>query len=171
MVDSEKILPQEHLDAMPAGGSRAQFMPAEAPAEAPFNVSATTMEELRARAAASPPPMPTPAPADTPPTGTPEMDSPLDTVAQLSGRLARLESAMQQTGQMQQQFQALVDQMQAVKGMVESLSNSLQNTVGFGAHQSILCRSCQSQGHVATRLHCTACGEENWWGWWPPQEH
>ncbi len=170
MADSEKILAPEQVDAMLAGGSRAQFVPAEAPEEVPISVSATTMEEIRARAADSPPPAPDPAPADTPPTGMSETDSPQATIAQLSERLARLESAMQQAGHKQQQFQALVDQLQAVNGMVESLTNSLQNTVGFGAHQSFVCSSCQSQGNVAAKLNCTACGEESWWGWWPPQQ-
>ncbi len=50
------------------------------------------------------------------------------------------------------------------------ISGSLQGTVGYGAHESFICSSCQSRGNVAAKLNCTACGEDNWWGWWPPQQ-
>ena len=172
MAENEQVLSQEQVDAMLADTSRAKFAPAEAPAESPVSVSATTMEEIRAREPASTsPPSTIPAPPPTQPVAVPSSDPMQDTVNQLSERLYQLEAAMQQTGQMQQQFQALVDQLQAINGRVESLMNGLQGTVGFGAHQSFVCSGCQSQGNVAARLNCTACGEENWWGWWPPQQH
>jgi hypothetical protein len=171
MADSQRVLTQEQMEPRPAGGSRAQFVPAEAPAEVPVNVSATTMEEIRARGAASRPrtAIPTQAPALA--AGFPDANELQVTVTQLAERLDQLETAMQQTGQLQQQYQGLVAQLQAMNLRVESLMNSLQSTVGFAAHQTFVCSSCRSQGYVATRLHCTTCGEESWWGWWPPRQH
>ena len=43
-------------------------------------------------------------------------------------------------------------------------------TIGMAAHETFTCSSCQTMGQVATRLTCTSCGTENWWGWYPPQQ-
>ncbi len=176
MAESEQLLSQEEVDSMLAGASGVKSAPAEAPAETPVSVSATSMEEIRARETA--PTDPASATPDSPPAQPAALPAAAlnegatqETVSQLSERVYRLEAALQQTEQMQQQLQTLVDQLQALNGRVESMMDSLQGTVGFGAHQSFVCRSCQSQGNVAARLNCTACGEENLWGWWPPQEN
>ncbi len=170
MAENEQVLTPEQVDAMLADPSERKFAPAEAPAEPPVSVSATSMEEIRGREPASTPTISTtPDPPPPQPEAVPSAGAIPDTVTQLTQRLYQLEAAMQQAGQMQQQFQALVDQLEAMNDRVETLMNSLQNTVGFAAHQSFVCDSCQSQGNVATRLNCTACGEEKWWGWWPPK--
>jgi len=153
MADSEQVLTQEQLDTMLAGGPREQFVPAETPPETPVNVSATSMEEIRAREAASPPPASAPEQAGTSPAEMSATDSSQATLTQLSERLARLEAAMQEAGQLQQQFRALVDQLHSVNGTMESLRNSLQSTVGFGAHQSFVCSSCQGLCGRSTQLH------------------
>jgi hypothetical protein len=181
MAESEQLLSQEEVDAMLAGAAEVKSAPAEAPADTPVSVSATSMEEIRARETAptdpasatpdSPPTQPAALPAPALPAAALNEGATQETVSQLSERVYRLEAALQQTEQMQQQLQTLVDQLQSINGRVESMMDSLQGTVGFGAHQSFVCRSCQSQGNVAARLNCTACGEENLWGWWPPQEN
>ena len=171
MAENEQLLTQEQVDAMLDSASEKRFAPAEAPAEFPVSVSATSMEEIRGREPAPTSPTSTiPAPPPTQPEAVPSAGAIQDTVTQLTERLNQLEAAMQQTGQMQQQFQALADQLETINDRVETLMNSLQSTVGFAAHQSFVCDSCQSQGNVATRLNCTACGEEKWWGWWPPKQ-
>ena len=71
--------------------------------------------------------------------------------------------------QLQQNLQEMVCQLQLVSEKVDSMNGGLQATVGFDAHQTFVCGSCSSRGHVATRLTCTSCGEENWWGWFPQQ--
>ena len=166
MADNDQALTQEQVDAMLAGAGGAKSAPAEAPAETPVNVSPTTMEEIRSReptseAVAAP---------GGPPSEEAAQDVPQADITQLSERVFQLEAAMQQTEQMRQQFQTLVDQLQAINCRVEIMMESLQGTVGFGAHQSFVCRSCQSRGNVAAKLNCTECGEENMWGWWPPQQ-
>ena len=194
MADSEQVLTQEQIDAMLAGGTVEQSVPAEASVEAPVAVLSTTIEEVRAQEPEAPPP-PIPAPAAAPgPAPLPAAAAPVappvaaaaapvappvaaadsgalqGTIDQLSQRLAQLESSMQQSEQLRSDFQAWVVQLQTITSTVESLMVSLQGTVGYGAHQNFVCSSCQSQGNVAAKLNCTACGEENMWGWWPPQQ-
>ena len=175
MADSEQVLTQEQIDAMLAGGTVEQSVPAEAPAETPVSVTPTTIDEVRAQEteAAAPPPPPLPpavAPPVAPPVAAADSGVLQGTIDQLSQRLAQLESSMQQSEQLRSEFQAWVGQLQTITSTVESLMASLQGTVGYGAHQSFIWCSCQSQGNVAAKLNCTACGEENWWGWWPPQQ-
>ena len=178
MADSEQVLTQEQIDAMLAGGMIEQSSPAEAPEESPVAVSATTIDAVRAQEVEAPPPPPAPAPvpaapvapAVAPPVAAADSGGLQTTIDQLTQRLAQLESAMQQSEQLRAEFQAWVGQLQTITSTVESLMASLQGTVGYGTHESFICSSCQSQGNVAAKLNCTACGEENWWGWWPPQQ-
>ena len=180
MADSEQVLTQEQIDAMLAGGSIDQSVPADAPEESPVTVTPTTIDAVREQEAAMPPPAPAPvavaAPAPvavaapvTPPLAAADFGALQGTIDQLSQRLAHLESSLQQAEQLRSEFQAWVGQLQTITSTVESMMGSLQGTVGYGAHESFICSSCQSQGNVAAKLNCTACGEDNWWGWWPPQ--
>ena len=74
------------------------------------------------------------------------------------------------TSQLEGQVQALTVQLQALTTQVEGIVAGLQATVGYNAQGTFACKSCSSQGHVAARLTCTACGTEDWWGWFPPQQ-
>ena len=186
MADSEQVLTQEQIDAMLAGGTIEQSSPAEAPVqqsvpvqapeESPVTVTATTIDVVRAQEGEAPAPAPLPpaaptvAPPAAPPVAAAESGALQGTIDQLTQRLAQLEASMQQSEQLRAEFQAWVGHLQTITITVESLMASLQGTVGYGAHESFICSSCQSQGNVAAKLNCTACGEENWWGWWPPQQ-
>lgn len=171
MAENDQLLSQEQVDAMLAAASAVKSAPAEAPAETPVSVSPTSMEEIRARGTApTVPESTTPASSPIQPVAVPNEGTTQDPGPELSERVRQLEAAMQQTEQMRQQFQDLVDQLHTLNGTVQDMMESLQATVGFGAHQSFVCRSCQSQGNVAARLNCTACGEENMWGWWPAEQ-
>ena len=169
MADSEQVLTQEQIDAMLAGGTVEQASPAEAPVqqashaegppENPVTVTPTTIDEVRAQEAEAPSPAPAPLPPATPP-AAPTVAPPVaavdsgvlqGSIDQLSQRLAQLESSMQQTEQLRAEFQAWVGQLQTITATVESLMASLQGTVGYGAHESFICSSCQSQGNVAAK--------------------
>ncbi len=175
MADSDQVLTQESIDTMLAGGTVEQSFPAEAQPESPVVVTPTTIDEVRARETDAPAPepgadsLPTAAPPAVPPVAAANSETLQLTIDQLSQRLAQLEFSIQQTEQLRSEFQAWVSQLQTTTNTVELLTASLQGTVGYGAHESFICSSCQSQGNVAAKLNCTACGEENWWGWWPPQ--
>ncbi len=173
MADSEQVLTQDQLDTMLAGGPVEQSFPAEARPESPVVVTPTTIDEVRARETDAPAPEPDPlataAPPVVPSVAAADFEALQRTIDQLYQRLAQLESSIQQTEQLRSEFQAWVGQLQTTNSTVEILMASLQATVGYGAHESFICGSFQSQGNVAAKLTCTACGEENWWGWWPTQ--
>ncbi len=163
----DQVLTQADIDAL-LSGKPATAPPPPAPVQA---------------AAPAPPVYQAPAPQPPPPAAAaPSMgagDALRGTVDQLGARLRAVEEAVgrlsSQPGtaggapsastdtvrQLQQQLQALNDTMNTVLA-------SLPNTVGFRAHETFVCSECNTQGLVATRLNCTACGKENWWGWFPP---
>lgn len=172
MADSEQVLTQEQIDAMLAGTSLDNTAPAEAGVENTVTVAPTTIDEVRAQEAAVPAPPPAPPAAPPPPAAASGVDAGAlqGAVDQLSQRLSQMEAAAGQTEQLRAELQAWAGQLQTLTATVESLLTSVQGTVGYGAHESFVCRSCQSHGNVAAKLNCTACGEENWWGWWPPQQ-
>jgi hypothetical protein len=130
---------------------------AEFPEEKPVSVTPTSIEEIRARKGRM---LSEPGPEDKPPE---------DSIEQIASRVSQLEEEIKRGQVTQQYLDDLVGQVKDLSDKVNSLVSSLQGTVGFGARHSFICRNCQSKGQVAARLHCTSCGEENWWGWWPPQ--
>ncbi|HZA21284.1 MAG TPA: hypothetical protein VFA32_01535 [Dehalococcoidia bacterium] len=133
------------------------FLAAEFSEEKPVNVTPTSIEEIRARKGRikSEPDQ--------------EASSPKGLVDQLVDRVSHLEEEVRRGQVTQQQLDELMGQVKDLNARVNSLLHSLQGTVGVGARHSFVCRNCRSKGQVAARLHCTSCGEENWWGWWPPQ--
>lgn len=150
MQNNDEKLSQNEIDAMLAGGAEpAVAEPEPAAAEPP-------------PAMAEPPPVVAPPPvvqtvqsfpASPPPGAPPSGFSP-------GG----------DTGQLQQQVQELTAQLQELAGKVDSIVSGLQATVGFNAQGTFTCNSCTAHGQVAARLTCTACGTEDWWGWFPPQQ-
>jgi outer membrane murein-binding lipoprotein Lpp len=103
------------------------------------------------------------------------------TVDQLGARLRSLEDAVNRLSQQPPGFgadagvseavvQQLQQQLQTLNATVNAILAAMQNTVGFRAHDTFICSDCQTQGFVAARLNCTACGKDNWWGWWPPPQ-
>ena len=173
MADSDGVLTQEQIDAMLSGSTikpaAEQSVAAEATTEEPVvNLTPTNLEEIRANgsppaaaaAAAAPPPIPGPAPA----TAAPTADN--GAMVDLANRVASLEATVSQGAA---GIQGILAQLQELSNKVEGMMTGMQGTVGYSARQTFVCSSCQSQGHVAAKLNCTACGEDNWWGWWPPQ--
>ena len=173
MADSDGVLTQEQIDAMLSGGTikpaAEQSVAAEATSEEPVvNITPTNLEEIRASggppaAAATPPPIPGPAPA----TAAPAADN--GAIVDLANRVASLEATVSQGGAGAADVQEILAQLQELSSKVEGMMTGMQGTVGYSARQTFVCSSCQNQGHVAAKLNCTACGEDNWWGWWPPQ--
>ncbi len=184
MADSEGVLTQEQIDAMLSGGKvepPAAAAPAEAPApeqavaaEAPVeepvvNLTPTNLEEIRANAATAPAAAaPPPAAAPAPVAAAPGVDN--SAITELAGRVASLEATVSQGAAGSANIPGILAQLQQLSATVESMMTGMQATMGYNAHQTFVCSSCQSQGNVSAKLNCTSCGEENLWGWWPPQE-
>lgn len=141
MEENDKVLSQHEIDAMLSGGAG-----------------------------------PTPAVAEPPPAPQEAAPPPVEQVVQsfpASAAPAAAPSGFSpgggDTGQLQQQVQELTAQLQELAGKVDGILSGLQATVGFNAQGTFTCNSCSAHGQVATRLTCTACGTEDWWGWFPPQ--
>jgi cell division septum initiation protein DivIVA len=105
-----------------------------------------------------------------------------DEIQGLYQRIAALEQSVQSLGsqaesgsgpevqRLIQQVQQLSGDLQAINSKADSMMETLQATVGFGVRAVFACKSCEAQGHVATKLTCTSCGTEEWWGWLPPPQ-
>jgi len=163
MPDSDQVLSQAEIDAMLNGGGGDSPAAVEAPPASP-----------------PPPVAQTPAPAPPDPPSAAGLGQ--DEVQGLSQRIAGLEESVQRLSsqaapnldqsfqQLSQQIQQLFGDLQAMNSKVDGVTETLQATVGFGVRSVFVCKSCEAQGHVATRLTCTSCGTEEWWGWFPPAE-
>ncbi len=163
MADSDQVLSQAEIDAMLNGGGGDSPAAVEAP----------------------PPPPPPPVAqehAPAPPAPSLAAGSGQDDVQGLFQRIVALEESVQRLGsqaapgldqsfqQLSQQIQQLFGDLQAINTKVDGVMETLQATVGFGVRSVFACKSCEAQGHVATRLTRTSCGTEEWWGWFPPAE-
>ncbi len=127
------------------------------------NLTPTNLDEIRA--SGSPPPAAAAAAAAA---AADSGDS--SAITDLANRVASLEASVSQGGAGAADVQGILAQLQELSSKVESMMAGMQGTVGYNARQTFVCSSCQNQGHVAAKLNCTACGEDNWWGWWPPQQ-
>ena len=163
MPDSDQVLSQAEIDAMLNGGGGDSPAAVEAP---PASLPPPVAQE------------PVPAPAAPPaPAGLGQ-----DEIQAISQRITGLEESVQRLGsqaapgldqnlqQLSQQVQQLYGDLQGINSKLDGVVETLQATVGFGVRSVFVCKSCEAQGHVATRLTCTSCGTEEWWGWFPPAE-
>ncbi len=66
-----------------------------------------------------------------------------------------------------QDFNIVVKQLKKVSANVDGLIKGIKNTPGYDAHRTFTCKSCGSDGNIATVLRCTKCGKDKWVGWWP----
>ncbi len=163
MPDSDQVLSQAEIDAMLNGGG----------GDSPAAVEAPPIY---------PPPPVAQEPVPAPPAPSSAAGLGQDDVQGLFQRIAGLEESVQRLGsqvapdedqnfqQLSQQIQQLFGDLQAINSKVDGVTETLQATVGFGVRSVFACKSCEAQGHVATRLTCSSCGTEEWWGWFPPAE-
>ena len=163
MQESDQVLSQAEIDAL-LSGEPAQNAPAPEPQ--------TAVE--------APPPGPGPSPANgvpsSPATPISPGASPGD-IADVSGRMVRLEAAVAQMGaggqgstQLEETVRQLQANLQELTSQLQAIRTGLQGTVGYAAHENFVCNTCANPGLVAAKLSCTSCGAENWWGWFPPAE-
>lgn len=186
-MEGNKVLSQAEIDAMLNGGSASQESPEETlPNVQVVQVSAVTeppAEPLPVLIPVSPPfnvgPDTVP---NLPKDQVASLEAVVATVSALAEQLGTAEGTLSQFDQLQtdvsetsiavkemkQGFQALEQQIQTLTSQVQSTLEGLKGTFGYRAKQTFTCDSCNTSGTVATRIKCTHCGKENWWGWWPP---
>ena len=181
-MSADKVLSQAEIDAMLGGGSPAGKEASSEEAAQP-TVPAVIQEPPPQSAAAPPPPVaaaPQPPPAvvrssELNAEGTQlmldKMMERLETVGAAVERIGQLERAVIESNaairQIRQDMQNMVNQVQLVSSKVDGILANLKATIGYRAQKTFTCSSCKTSGNVATRVRCTQCGQENWWGWWP----
>ena len=196
-MTGNNVLTQAEIDAMLSGGSAADESPVEPPPPVPaVQLPATPAPPVEEAPPAAPAPMPVPvspslpvdpdAPGDKP--RWPEdpaaiFDALVATVTGMAHRLGNAEQTLEQfdrlqmdasesriaVADMKQGFEDLEQQIKSLTGQMQNTLEGLKGTFGYRAKQTFTCDSCRASGKVATRIKCTHCGKENWWGWWPPK--
>ncbi len=91
-----------------------------------------------------------------------------------TSKIARLEQELTDMNTTVQnltsQLQNAHDQMRKIAGQAKKNSQGLKDTWGYQLKQNFECQECGSQGYVVGLVKCSDCGEEEWWGWWPPED-
>ena len=134
--------------------------PAEAapntPAPAPQAAPPAEASPLVLAEAAAPPPQTE--------AGSAVSDPANERIRALEQGMADLNAAMQN---MQQGYQAIVQHLNSMNAYIQDLRGNAKATPGHGLRTVFVCERCAAKGSVATRIQCTNCGDESWWGWWP----
>ncbi len=68
--------------------------------------------------------------------------------------------------EMKQGMRDMEKRLQAVTKRVLAGGQSGHSAGNSRARQSFVCDHCKTRGRLASRVKCTRCGKENWWGWW-----
>ena len=82
----------------------------------------------------------------------------------LEKRTANLNSIIEK---LTENYQVIVQHLQSSGSHIRALEDNSQATPGYGLRKLFQCNQCDSRGNVASRIKCTTCGNEHWWGWWP----
>lgn len=107
-------------------------------------------------------------------------DSMLSSVSEIVPRVKQLEESVEGVEQlrkamidiaaaireMKQGMRDMGKRLQAVTQRVVAGGQSGQSALSTRARQSFVCDHCKTRGKLASRVKCTRCGKENWWGWW-----
>ena len=59
-----------------------------------------------------------------------------------------------------------------MKETARKINDAMQGTKGtwgYDIHRTYECQHCGSKGNVVGLVKCSECGDEDWWGWWPPE--
>ena len=182
-MSADKVLSQEEIDAMLSGGSPAASEEAAPEVAAEPTVPAVIQEPPPQQAVAPVAAAPQPPPAGMPSSqlsaeGTQlmldKMMERMETIGAAMERIGQLEKAVIESNaavrQIRQDMQNMANQVQLVSSKVDGILANLKATIGYRAQKTFTCSSCKTSGNVATRVRCTQCGEENWWGWWPQKK-
>jgi hypothetical protein len=138
------------------------------------------------KAAAPPAPAPNAATPPETPTGpmiasyrhytSDEVANLQETVAELARHLVKLSSVMQRVDKIEEKIEQIAaviklnpDTTTLFERRLDEIHNILETLIQNKAdvRDEFQCSKCQSKKAVAIHVKCTACGNENWMGWWP----
>ena len=93
-------------------------------------------------------------------------DPDLDKIPKLEKELAKANDLIET---LSGQLQNLQNKLQNATEEISRARNKLNGTWGYDIQNSFECQSCGARGHVVGLVKCSECGDEDWWGWWPPE--
>lgn len=185
-MSADKVLSQAEIDAMLGGGLPASGEEAASEGAAEPTVPAVVQAPSPQQAAPPPPSVaavPQPQPevvrdSELNAQGTQlmldKMMERLENVGAAVERIGQLERAVIESNaavrQIRLDMQNMANQVQLMSSKVDGILSNLKATIGYRAQKTFTCGSCKTSGNVATRVRCTQCGQENWWGWWPEKK-
>jgi hypothetical protein len=122
---------------------------------------------------------PAPAPAAPAPV-TAKVD---EALAELKERIGRMEAdiggviarekmmsgSSSDLAELKERTEQLAASFASLTGGIQTVSQHLDGTPGYGAKSTFVCAHCQTQGKVAVPATCTQCGTQTWLGWFPQQ--
>ena len=57
----------------------------------------------------------------------------------------------------------------SLESRLDDMEDKVSDDPLSGARYQITCKECGSKGWIATRIKCTKCGRETYWGWFPKE--
>ena len=91
----------------------------------------------------------------------------MEKIRYLEQEMANLKNTIQT---LSQEINKAFGTFDGLNNQVNEINRGLASTLGYDIRQNFTCEHCGSQGYVTGLVKCSQCEEENWWGWWPPQE-
>ena len=56
-----------------------------------------------------------------------------------------------------------------LENRIDDVEDKASDDPLWGARYQITCKGCGNKGWIATRMRCTKCGRETYWGWFPKE--
>jgi hypothetical protein len=92
--------------------------------------------------------------------------------ADIGGVIARekmMSGSSSDLAELKERTEQLAASFASLTGGIQTVSQHLEGTPGYGAKSTFVCAHCQTQGKVAVPATCTQCGTQTWLGWFPQQ--
>ncbi|MBT4511418.1 MAG: hypothetical protein HOC20_04305 [Chloroflexi bacterium] len=93
-------------------------------------------------------------------------DPELDKIPRLQKELAKANELIET---LSSQLQSVQNKLQQAAKEIALTKDGLNGTWGHDIQRNFECQSCGERGYVLGLVKCSECGDEDWWGWWPPE--
>ncbi|NQT71316.1 MAG: hypothetical protein HQ553_00930 [Chloroflexi bacterium] len=97
----------------------------------------------------------------------PQLEKQLATkIPELERELATMNASITE---LSAQLQTALNEMKETARKINDAMQGTKGTWGYDIHRTYECQHCGSKGNVVGLVKCSECGDEDWWGWWPPE--
>jgi len=155
-------LSQEDIEALISESfHEPEPLPGQAPAQVPQTPQASQPAPPRVRAEATT--------AGRPITGS-DLTGLIERIDRLEKALSRIEGSEQAIRLLQAHVDIVSKESSALVAQLGDIPQHMRGTMGYRLREVFGCGSCGAKGTVASRIMCTSCHKESWWGWWPKKD-